>query len=126
LTGSDPIAEEVVQEAFLRVHLSGRAPENAPAYLRTTVVNLCRNYLRRRGVELRLPIPPASTVVNPEIDETFAALSRLPFKQRSVLVLRFYEDLTQREIAETLGCPIGSVKSSLHRGLAKLRKELSP
>ncbi|MGH9172364.1 MAG: RNA polymerase sigma factor [Acidimicrobiales bacterium] len=125
LTGSDAVAEEVVQEAFLRVHMSRRQPDNAAAYLRATVVNLCRNHSRRMRLEHSLYDPPAAVVSCPEVDETFAIVARLPYRQRAVLVLRFYEDLTEVEIAEVLGCPLGSVKSSLHRGLAKLRKEVS-
>jgi RNA polymerase sigma factor (sigma-70 family) len=64
-------------------------------------------------------------VDDPEIDETWAAVCRLPFRQRAVLALRFYEDLPEAEIARVLGCRPGTVKSSLHRGLAKLREELS-
>jgi RNA polymerase sigma factor (sigma-70 family) len=64
-------------------------------------------------------------VFNPEIDEAWETLCRLPFRQRSVLVLRFYEDLSVEEIARVLGCRSGTVKSRLNRGLEKLRNELS-
>ncbi len=59
------------------------------------------------------------------MDETWAAVCRLPFRQRAVLALRFYEDLSEADIAAVLGCRLGTVKSSLHRGLSKLRAELS-
>jgi RNA polymerase sigma factor (sigma-70 family) len=64
-------------------------------------------------------------VLNPELDETWSALCRLPFRHRSVVILRFYEDLSIEEIAQVLGCRLGTVKSRLHRGLEKLRSELS-
>ena len=125
MTGSDSVAEEVVQDAFIRVHASGRVPESPGAYLRTTVVNLCRNRLRRLAVERGVTPGSALFVTNPEIDETWSALSRLPIRQRTVVVLRFYEDLSEAEIAEILGWPRGTVKSCLHRALSRLRKELT-
>jgi RNA polymerase sigma factor (sigma-70 family) len=59
----------------------------------------------------------------PELDETWDMLRRLPDRQRIALVLRFYEDLPEREIADLLGCRPGTVKSLIHRGLARVRKE---
>jgi RNA polymerase sigma factor (sigma-70 family) len=61
----------------------------------------------------------------PEIDKTWAAVCRLPARQRAVIVLRFYQDLPETEIAALVGCRPGTVKSRLSRGLAALRKELS-
>jgi RNA polymerase sigma factor (sigma-70 family) len=63
------------------------------------------------------------TVGQPELDETWDVLRRLPERQRVALVLRFYEDLPEAEIAQVLGCPRGTVKSLIHRGLARVRKE---
>ena len=125
LTGSDAVAQEVVQDAFLKMHQRGEAPENPDGYLRTTVANLSKSHLRRLRLERRLPAPDRFTFDDPEIDETWAAVCRLPFRQRSVLALRFYSDLSEAEIARVLGCRPGTVKSSLSRGLAKLREELS-
>jgi len=125
LTGSATVAEEVVQEAFLRIHQQRDHPRNPQGYLRATVANLCRSHTRRLVLERR--IRPESRLVldNPEIDEMWAAVCRLPFRQRAVLALRFYEDLTEPDIARILGCRLGTVKSRLHRGLATLRSELS-
>jgi RNA polymerase sigma factor (sigma-70 family) len=61
----------------------------------------------------------------PEIDETWAAVSRLPYRQRAVLILRYYADLPESEIADVLGCRVGTVKSAHHRALERLRRELS-
>jgi RNA polymerase sigma-70 factor (sigma-E family) len=122
MTGSKATAEEVVQEAFLRVADKVVAVDNPEAYLRTTVVNLARNHQRRSGFERQLPPPDIVHSALPEIDEMWAAVCRLPFAQRAVLALKFYEDLSEQEIARTLGCRIGTVKSRLHRGLANLRK----
>ncbi len=63
------------------------------------------------------------TVGMPEVDETWEALRRLPDRQRAAIVLRFYEDLPEAEIARVLGCRPGTVKSLIHRGLARVRKE---
>ncbi len=64
-------------------------------------------------------------VREPEIDETWDALNRLPFRQRAVLALAYYADLPEAEIAELLGCRLGTVKSARHRALRALKKELS-
>jgi RNA polymerase sigma-70 factor (sigma-E family) len=117
-------AEEVVQDSFAAVYERFHRIENPAAYLRMTVLNGCRRVLRRRMLSRRHPIPPtedgelgASHVVD--------AIRRLPHKQRSMIVLRYDLQLTDREIADTLGIPVGTVKSTLHRALAELRKELS-
>jgi RNA polymerase sigma factor (sigma-70 family) len=124
-TRSNAVAEEVVQEAFLRMHQHGTRPENPEGYLRTTVANISRSHMRRLRLERRVPAQDRVTFNDPVIDETWAALCRLPFRQRAVLALRFYEDMAQADIARVLGCREGTVKSSLHRGLSKLREELS-
>lgn len=128
ITGSNAVAEDVVQEAFvdLRRHWDGVA--NPGGYLRTSVINRARAHLRRRGVERRHSAAgpePRGLTGDPEVDDTWAAVCRLPPRQRAVLALRFYEDLAYEEIAAVLGCRLGTVKSALHRGLARLRKELS-
>ncbi len=125
LTGSTAVAEEVVQEAFLRMHQQRTQPDNPAGYLRTTVANISRSHMRRLRLERRAVSPGRVTFDDPVIDETWAAVLRLPFRQRAVLALRFYEDLPEAEIARLLGCRLGTVKSSLHRGLAKLRGELT-
>jgi RNA polymerase sigma-70 factor (sigma-E family) len=124
-TDSTASAEEIVQEAFLRIHQRGQVIENPEAYLRTTVTNLCKSYLRRRRLERTVTQRRDAFVSDPEIDESWDAICRLPFRQRSVLILRFYEDLSVEEIARVLGCRPGTVKSRLHRGLEQLRRVLS-
>jgi RNA polymerase sigma factor (sigma-70 family) len=125
LTGSAAIGEEVVQEAFLKMHQLAHRPENPEGYLRTTVVNLSRSHLRRLRLERRVSTRERVTFTDPERDETWEAVCRLPYRQRAVLALRFYEDLSEVDIATVLRCRPGTVKSSLHRGLSKLREELS-
>lgn len=125
LTGSSAVAEEVVQEAFLKMHAMKQDPSSPEAYLRTVVANLSSSHMRRRRLEQRLTTDRPSTFHNPDIDETWAALCRLPFRQRAVLALRFYEDMSEAEIARTLDCRPGTVKSTLHRALSRLRRDLS-
>lgn len=123
LTGSDHLSEDLVQEAFTRLP-SNPLPTNPGGYLRTIVVNLARDHHRRRYLIQRTRLPvPASTLI-PEVDETYVALQRLPAEQRAVVVLRFYADMSEQEIATALGCKLGTVKSRLHRALGTLRKEL--
>nr|WP_111553897.1 SigE family RNA polymerase sigma factor [Kitasatospora sp. SolWspMP-SS2h] len=119
--------EDVVQEAFIRVHAARRRvrdPEKTLAYLRQTVVNLSRSTLRRRL--LPKPMPDMASAEEGaydalERDELKAALRGLQRRQREVLVLRYYADLTEAQVAEVLGISIGSVKAYGSRGLAALR-----
>jgi RNA polymerase sigma-70 factor (sigma-E family) len=125
IIGSNAVAEEIVQEAFIRMQNNWDRADNPTAYLRTIVTNLCKTQLRRRDREHRLDQPPPPASFQPDIDETWLAVCRLPFRQRAALALRFYEDLEEAEIARILGCRLGTVKSTIHRGLARLRKEMS-
>lgn len=124
--------EDVVQEAFIRVHSARkrvREPEKTLAYLRQTVVNLSRSALRRRIMGVRLlskPMPDMASAEEGayealERDELKAALRKLQRRQREVLVLRYFADMTEAQVAETLGISIGSVKAYGSRGLAALR-----
>ena len=127
MTGSTQIAEELVQDAFLKLQQQNGPITHPEAYLRTVVANLCRSYFRRQGVERRHAPGQHQRLVleDPELDETWDLVCALPVRQRAVLALRFYHDLSEAEIAETLGCRPGTVKSSLHRGLKELRRRLS-
>jgi RNA polymerase sigma factor (sigma-70 family) len=122
----DPIvAEEVVQDAFEGLQRNAGHVDNPVGYLQRTVVNLSISTVRRRKVVARHPISAAPPASLPEIDEAWAAVVRLPAKQRAVVVLRFWQDQSIDAIAEILTCPAGSVKSTLHRALKQLEKELS-
>jgi RNA polymerase sigma-70 factor (sigma-E family) len=127
-------AEEVVQDAFVKL-LSGRYRIDAgkeAAYLRSMVLNGARSALRKRRVRRnKQPEPPGLVaaaeeegVDRAERQRVLGLVQGLPAKQAAVLVLRYYLDLSEREIAETLGIAPGSVKSHAHRGLAKLRTAL--
>ncbi len=127
-------AEEVTQDAFVKL-LSGKyriEPGKEGPYLRSIVLNGARSQLRKRRVRrAKIPEPPGLVaaaeiggVGASERDDMLASLRTLPEKQASVLILRYYLDLSEAEIAETLNIARGSVKSHAHRGLAKLAKLL--
>ena len=123
MTGSRAIAEELVQDAFVSVHRSWSRATNPPAYLRTAVVNACRSWGRRQSMErLRQPAPAGPTEL--VADELWDVLQTLPPRQRAAIVLRFYEDLPDNEIAALLGCRVPTVRTAVFRGLEKLRKEI--
>jgi len=134
LTGDRTLAEDLVQDAFVKLagrlaHL--RDPGAFDAYLRRTVVNLANSYFRRKRLERayvkRVAAAPADVVDAPDVtarDQLWNDLQRLPLRQRTVIVLRIYEDLPERQVAEILGCPPGTVRSLLSRGLAELRVQI--
>ena len=138
LLGDAGRAEEVVQDAFVAVYQRLERPgpsgvDDVPAYLRQTVVNRSRSTLRHlRVVDRHAPRPPMDA---PGADDAvlrddrrravLEALRRLPRRQREVLALRHYLDLSEREIAATLGISQGAVKSHASRGSAALRRHLT-
>jgi RNA polymerase sigma-70 factor (sigma-E family) len=135
LTGDRELAEDLAQEAFVRVARRLTGLRNADAvrwYLRRTVVNLANSHLRRRRVErahmpaLAGSVAGLSTVDVATRQAVRDAIAQLTARQRTVVVLRYYEDLTDQQIASVLGCPVGSVKSALHRASAILRQHLEP
>jgi RNA polymerase sigma-70 factor (sigma-E family) len=134
MLGDRPSAEDVVQEAFCHLYrrwdrLAG--PDSALYYVRSSVLNGCRSVLRRRAVRRRevpsvLPAVSAEAVVlsGEEREEVIRALARLPHRQREALVLRFYLDLSDEEIARVMGIRQSTVRSNAHRGLAALGRAL--
>jgi RNA polymerase sigma-70 factor (sigma-E family) len=135
LTRDGSVAEEIVQDAFVRFHSRWDRladPTAAHAYLRASVVNGARSALRHRSVEERYRQPGPPTPAGPEElavrsdsdARVLAALHTLPRRQREVLILRYYSDLSEFEIAQALGLSRGAVKSHAHRGLASLKAAL--
>jgi RNA polymerase sigma factor (sigma-70 family) len=126
LTGSGALGEELAQEAFIGLLNHGERVEYPAAYLRRSLTNAAMRSRRRavREREYLAAHPPPTSELPAEVDETFARLAALPDRQRAVLVLRYYEDLSEAAIAEILGCRPGTVKSLAARGLDRLRKEL--
>jgi RNA polymerase sigma-70 factor (sigma-E family) len=136
LVDDEGTAEEVVQDAYVRMHGSWRRlrdPQAAVGYLRTTVLNLSRSRLRRRQVarkhaEAPPPDGPSAeegALRRLEHDRLLAALRTLPGRQRECLVLRYYGDLSELQIAEAMGISTGAVKSHASRGMAALRAALA-
>ncbi|GAB3983258.1 SigE family RNA polymerase sigma factor [Actinoallomurus acanthiterrae] len=128
-------AEEVVQDAFVAMHGAWRRlrdPEKALSYLRQSVVNRSRSVLRHRAVVEKyapkgLPDAPSAengAIVELERSAVVKALSGLPTRQREALVLRYYGDLSEAEIANAMGISRGAVKSHTARGMAALRSVL--
>jgi len=126
LTGSRAVGQDVAQEAFVVVHAKWATLTNPEAYLRTVVVNMSRSIQRRQireRVHLGRTAVEAVTSI-PAIDETWSVIKGLPHDQRTVIVLRFYEDMALGEIASLLDKPLGTVKSTIHRALDRLKDTL--
>lgn len=129
-SGRREVAEDLTQEALLRAasKIAQLPAEEVMPYLRRTVINLWKNRIRRVAVERRArarlkgPAEVAAPADEPDA-ELWMAVRRLPPGQRACVVLRYYEDLSEQQVAETLGCSIGTVKSSTSRALSKLRTE---
>jgi RNA polymerase sigma factor (sigma-70 family) len=124
-------AEDVVQQAFVAFErmLPRLDPATDVAYLRRSVVNGCRSHVRRDRARKRTPIlvredhvvrPDESVERTERSRQVRAAIERLPRRQRECLVLRFYAELSEAEIAAALDISTGSVKTHVHRGLATL------
>lgn len=135
LTGDRQQAEDLAHEAFVRCvgrfgHLRGHGAFDS--YLRRAIVNLRTSALRHRRVErewLRRegPRAVAATTKQHDVDQRedlWRSLARLPSRQRSALVLRYYEDLSERDTADALGCSVAAVKSLVARGSDALRVQL--
>jgi RNA polymerase sigma-70 factor (sigma-E family) len=134
ILGDQHAAEDVVQEAFCNLfrrwdrlsHADG-----AEFYVRASVLNGCRSVLRRRAVrgrrvlyELPAPSAEAAVLTGEERDELLRAVELLPGRQRETLVLRYYLDLPDSEIARLMGISTSTVRSTTHRALATLARTL--
>lgn len=117
-------AEEAVQDAFARAYPKWDRIQNHDAYMRTAVVNACRRVQRRRMLVRRTPQPRQDDATL-GADHIADVVRSLPMSLRQVVVLRYYLQLSDAEIAQTLNIAPGTVKSSLHRARARLREELS-
>ena len=134
LTGNRERAEDLVQSALVRAHRHWpkiQREGRSEAYVRKTMVNLNTDWWRRLGsrehavasVPDARPGPDAYAAFDLH-DELWAALRELPARMRAVLVLRYFEDLSEAETAALLGCSAGTVKSQSSRGLGRLRHAL--
>jgi RNA polymerase sigma-70 factor (sigma-E family) len=130
LTSDHHLAEDITQQAFVRFYrrfFALRDQAAAPAYLRRTVVNLARSHHRRgrrerEHLEAQQLAPEATT--GPSVEDhdlVVRTVASLPYRQRAAIVLRFYEDLTEQQAAEALGCSTAAMKSLTARAMASLR-----
>lgn len=134
LVGERHLAQDLLQEALTKTYVAWprlRDPGKAEAYTRKAITTTAISWYRRKSWRGERP-----TEVLPEAthdghagrieqqDWLWTALLRLPPRQRAAIVLRFYEDLTEAQTAEVLGCAVGTVKSQVHAGLSKLRDHL--
>ena len=140
LVGDAHLAEEITMEAFSTAFSSWgrvRRADNRSAYLRKMVLNLCRSRWRRRKIELRVQAlvqgrserEPSMTWASGDSDEridVWTVLATLPERQRACVVLRYYGDLSDEQIAECLELSTGTVKSHLHRARKALEARLGP
>lgn len=137
MLGDGDAAEEIVMEAFAKALTrwkSFRKVDWPPAYLRQMVVNACRSKMRRKTIENRVNsfVHHRDEQKEKTFDvedhglglDVWAAVRALPDRQRTCVVLRYLEGLTEPEIAQTLDCPLGTVKSQLSRARARLAEHL--
>lgn len=133
LTRDWPTAEDLVQTALTKAWFAWpRLHDDPSAYVRKILVNTYLSWWRRRW---RGEVPTAELPDHPgtrdetravdDRDALWAALGRLPRRQRAVVVLRYFEDLSEVEVADLLGCSVGTVKSQASKALAKLRVDRS-
>ena len=130
LTSSRELAEDLVQDSFVRLHRHYDSVETPDRYIRRSVVNASRSHFRSAGRErdkrpLLYVVPDGgeSSAASGELNDV---LLSLPYRQRAAVVLRYYSDLSENEIAEVLGCRPGTVGSLIHRALGRMRKALEP
>lgn len=133
LTGDRHLAEDIAHDAFLRV--AGRFedlrnPRAFGSYLRTTVVNLCHSRVRRLERERAiLRRQPEADVIEPDTsvddrDQLWSVMKGLPYRQRAVLVLRYWDDLSEGQIAELMKCSPRAVNALLSRAKGSLRNNI--
>lgn len=124
LTRDHALAEDLLQTALTKAWFTWAKIENHEAYVRRILVNTYTSWWRRKwngeqpGMEFVV-----ATVDHPEEGghDLWVALGRLPRRQRAVVVLRYFEDLTEAQTAEILGCAVGTIKSQTAKAFAKLR-----
>ncbi|HVM21518.1 MAG TPA: SigE family RNA polymerase sigma factor [Egibacteraceae bacterium] len=134
LCGDRHRAEDAVAEAFVKTYrrMQRGGVDQPRAYVRRVVINEVNSRFRRLLLERREAAKRSAddrgerTAADQlaDHDEVFAALRALPERQRTVVVLRYYEDLTEKAIAEAMHISVGTVKSTLHRALQRLREVL--
>jgi RNA polymerase sigma-70 factor (sigma-E family) len=128
--GDRQAAEDMLQDVLMSMYGRWRRIRTSPeAYARKALANAAANRWRRRARKPEAPMDHAQTPATRSHEERVVAadgvvraLAQLPTKMRAVLVLRFFEDLSEADAARTLGCGVGTVKSQTSRGLARMRE----
>jgi RNA polymerase sigma-70 factor (sigma-E family) len=138
IVGDREEAGDIAQEALVRAYARWpRVEARAGGWVARVSTNLALDHVRRRDRRQDRPLPPGDdpgpattgAAAHPHSGERIDlvdALRRLPRRQRDVVVLRYLADLPEAEVARSLGCGVGTVKSQSHRGLAALRRHLGP
>jgi RNA polymerase sigma-70 factor (sigma-E family) len=126
LVSSRSLAEDIVQDAFAACYARFASLKQPEAYVRRCVVNRAHGVFRRRRVARDKEPILHDAPHHQEYDTLLAVLDRLPTRQRAALILRYYEQCSEQEIAAALRCRPGTVKSLLSRGLAALREVVEP
>jgi RNA polymerase sigma-70 factor (sigma-E family) len=132
LDGRRAEAEDIAQEAFVRLapKIEEISVDAVGPYLRRIAINVWKNRRRRVAAELRARIrgwnrPDDAGQTLEQRDAVWRLVLQLPLRQRACVVLRYYEALSERDVASVLGCSVGTVKSQTSRALARLRNEFS-
>ncbi|GAA3158693.1 SigE family RNA polymerase sigma factor [Planomonospora alba] len=132
VTGDPNDAEDLLQTALAKTYLAWERIEDRAAldgYVRRAMVNINISWWRRRRLEEypsgELPEPVAQHAHRHLPEQVERALDGLPARMRAAIVLRYYEDMTEQEVANALGVSVGTVKSTVSRGMAKLRGALA-
>jgi RNA polymerase sigma-70 factor (sigma-E family) len=134
MVGDEAHAQDLLQEALTRTYVAWprlRDPNAAEAYTRRVITNTAISWYRRKGWRNELAtetLPERGSTAEAEgvaeRDWVWQALLQLPVRQRAAIVLRYYEDLTEAQTADAMGCAIGTVKSQVSAGIRKLRASL--
>jgi RNA polymerase sigma-70 factor (sigma-E family) len=136
LTGDRHLAEDVAQTALAKTYRCWSRVQSSDypdAYVRRILISCHKDRFRKRRVPEQLTdMPPDAMAPQDDIaraderERLAAALARLPKRQRAVVILRYWEDLSELEVARTMGCSVGTVKSQASKALSKLRAVLGP
>lgn len=122
ISGSREAAEDLVQDVFAGILAAGHLPNDPGHYIHQAVINRVRSWQRRQSLERRRATEPPPMATQPETFELLGFLRTLSPRQRTAIILRYYCDLPLAEVAELMGCRIGTVTVLVRRALGKARK----